>query len=178
MAEEIVNRVAASDLVTFDLEKYYQAGERVVLDIKDQLFQGLVLREKDFREYVGKEKWEQYKGKHVAVTCTAEAVIPVWAYMLLATALAPYANTVVFGDRVSLETRLFLQRLEAEDWDVYRGRRVVVKGCSKVEVPEAVFVEVAARLRQVVASLMFGEACSTVPLFKDSGKVRRDQQQR
>lgn len=162
----IVNRVANSQLVTFDLEELYAPGERVLIDIGDLLFQGLVLREKDFREYVRSHDWGQYAGKFVAITCSADAIVPTWAYMLLSVSLQPFAKAVVFGTLPELETQLFRQALEQVDWSQYQDAKVVVKGCSKVNVPVSAYVELANRLRPVASSIMFGEACSNVPLFK------------
>lgn len=164
--DEIVNRVAGSSLVTLDLEEYFQPGERVLLDIKQQLFQGLILREKDFREFIRNTDWSQYRGKFVAITCTADAIVPTWAYMLLATALQPYVARLTFGTLEDLEVELFRSKLDQVDWQQFKGAKVVVKGCSKVFVPSAVYVEATNRLMPFVTSLMFGEACSTVPLYK------------
>jgi hypothetical protein len=166
MEEQIVNRVSASNLVTFDLEELYTPGDRLLLDIKDQLFQGLILKEKDFRDFIKTHPWSQYTGKHVAIICSADAVIPTWAFMLLAVALQPYAATVVFGSLDDLEHHLFFQKLNSVDWQKFQSAKVVVKGCSKVAVPISAYVEVTSRLRPIAASIMFGEACSTVPLFK------------
>ncbi len=164
--DQIINKVAASSLVTLDLEEFYQPGERIVLDIKDQLFQGLILKEKDFREFIRNHDWAAYRGKYVSVCCSADAIVPTWAFMLLSISLQPYANKVVFGTEEDLETSVFLERLSAVDWQQFEGVKVVVKGCSKINVPQAVYVEAAFRLRPYAASIMFGEPCSTVPLFK------------
>lgn len=166
MSEEIKNRVAASALITFDLEDYYRAGERIVFDIKPLLEQELILREKPFREFVKNHDWSAFAGKHVAVCCSSDAIVPVWAFMLLVSALEPFAKTIVYGDLEKLEEKLFLDALAGVDWTSFAGAKVVLKGCSKVRVPEGVFVEATARLKPVVSSLMFGEACSAVPVFK------------
>jgi hypothetical protein len=166
MEKEIVNRVASSGLITFDLEEYYQPGERVLIDIKDQLFQGLILKEKDYREFIKVHNWQSYEDKFVAITCSTDAIVPIWAYMLLAIALQPYAKGVYFGTIEQLETRLFEESLSHINWVDFKGRKVVVKGCSKINVPASVYVEVAQHLQPVVASLMFGEPCSTVPLYR------------
>jgi len=163
---EIINRVASSSLVTFDLEAFYTPGERVVLDIKDQLFQGLILREKDFRDFIKRTDWAAFKDKFVAITCSADAIVPTWAYMLLGIALQPFAAKVIFGDAERLEEQLYRDKLASVNWEDYRNQKVVVKGCSKFNVPASLFVEVSMRLRPLVTSLMFGEPCSTVPLFK------------
>ena len=164
--KEIVNKVASSALVTFDLEELYQPGERILIDIKDQLFQGLVLKEKDFRDFVKTHNWQQYHDKFVAITCSVDAIVPTWAYMLLASALQPYARLFFFGSLERLEEKIFEEVLSKIRWADFSGKKVVVKGCSKVNVPVSVYTEVTRRLRPVVASLMFGEPCSTVPLYK------------
>ncbi|MBS1505839.1 MAG: DUF2480 family protein [Bacteroidetes bacterium] len=166
MEEQIVNRVAASNLITFDLEELYPVGDRVSFDIKDLLFQGLILKEKDFRDFIKNHDWAQYTGKHVAVTCTADAIVPTWAFMVVAVALKPFASTVFFGSPDELENHLFMKKLDQVDWNKFLDAKVVVKGCSKVNVPVSAYVEVANRLQPLVSSLMFGEPCSTVPLFK------------
>jgi hypothetical protein len=164
--DQIINRVASSSLITFDLETYHQPGERVLIDIKDQLYQELILREKDFRDFIRTHDWSQYQDKFVAITCSVDAIVPHWAYMLVGLAVEPYARFAVFGTLESLETELFRRSLASVDWSVYKGAKVVVKGCSKVFVPAAVYVDAARALRPLVSSLMFGEACSTVPLYK------------
>ncbi len=168
MEAEIINRVASSGLVTLDLEELYHSGERVVYDLKDNLFMGMILKEKDFREFLKTHDWTQYTGKNVAIVCSEDAIVPTWAYMLLAVNLEPYAHAFVFGDLQALEEKLFLEALEKIDPETYRDARVVVKGCSKVPVPTAAYVELTRRLRPVVQTLLFGEPCSTVPLYKRS----------
>ena len=164
--ENIVNKVAQSGLVTLDPAAFYPEGERVVYDIKDNLFQGLILREKDFREFVKTHDWAQYDGKNVAVTCTADAIVPAWAYMLLANRLAPYAREVVFGNEEVLETVLFVKNIANMDVEQYRDQRLVIKGCGDIDVPVSAYVELTRKLTPVVKSLMFGEPCSTVPIYK------------
>lgn len=166
MEKEILNRVSNSQLVTFDLEELYTSGERVLFDIKSLLFQELILREKDFRDFIKSHDWSQYANKYVAITCSADAVIPTWAYMLLTATLQPYAAMVVYGSLQDLETMLFKQSLDKIDWKKYSNAKVVIKGCSKLEVPISSYVEVTNRLRPVASSIMFGEPCSTVPVFK------------
>ena len=151
---------------TIDLEDFFVPGERVVFDIKDHLHQGLILKEKDFREFIKSNDWSAYKGKHVAIQCTADAIVPTWAFMLLSVALEPFAATIIFGTLEQLETQLFTSALNTVEWDKYKDGKVVVKGCSKVNVPTAIYVEVTNRLRPLAASIMFGEPCSTVPLYK------------
>lgn len=164
--KEIINRVANSPLVTLDLEEYYQPGERVVVDIKDQLFQELILKEKDFRNFIRTQDWSQYKNKFVAITCSADAIIPTWAYMLLTSALQPFAGTIVFGTIEDLETKIFSDQLRQLEWTKFKDAKVVIKGCSKVNVPAAVYVEATRLLMPWASSIMFGEPCSTVPVYK------------
>jgi len=166
MENEIINRVAQSPLVTFDLEKLYVPGERVLVDIKDQLFQEMILKEKDFRDYIKSTDWSSYKNKFVAITCSADAIVPTWAFMLLSIALEPHASKIVFGSLDDLENQIFQEELNKIDYESYRDAKVVIKGCSKVNVPVAVYVEATNRLRPITSSIMFGEPCSTVPLYK------------
>lgn len=166
--DQIVNKVAGSSLITFNLEEYYVPGDRILLDIKDQLYQGLILKEKDFRDFIKSHDWSQYQNKFIAITCSADAIVPTWAYMLLTIALQPFAKKIVFGSLQELETILYHEELAKVDWSKFKNAKVVVKGCSKVDVPIAVYVEATNRLKPLAASLMFGEPCSTVPLFKKS----------
>ena len=163
---EIVNRVATSAIKLFDLEELYVSGERVLLDISDQLYRGLVLKEKDFREYIRTNDWSQYRDKFVAATCSEDAIVPTWAYMLLTSSLQPYARTIVFGELKDLEEKIFFDALSRIDWSQFKDAKVVIKGCSKVAVPTAAYVEATRLMRPFAASIMFGEPCSTVPVFK------------
>ena len=164
--ENFVNKVAASGLVTLNLEEYYPAGERLVYDIKDNLFHGLMLREKDFREFIKTQDWSQYTGKNVAVICSADAIVPTWAYMLLANRMKPYVNEVVFGNLDVLEAVLFTKALSKIDINAFANERVVIKGCGDIAVPTAAYVELTNLLTPVVKSIMYGEPCSTVPVYK------------
>jgi hypothetical protein len=164
--KEIVNRVAGSGLVSINLEELVETREKVQIDIKDQLVQGLLLREKDFREYIKDHNWQQYQDKDVAVHCSSDALVPTWAFMLVAQALQPYAHFVAFGNLQDLNRQLFqhaLDQIRAED---YTGQRVVIKGCSDMEVPVSAYVEITRKLAPLVKSIMYGEPCSTVPVFK------------
>lgn len=165
-SEQIVNRVANSPLITFDLEEFYPEGERVAFDMHPHLYQGLILKEKDFREFVSAHDWSGYTGKYVAITCSADAIIPTWAYMLVGLALEPYARYVSFGSLDELESYLFNATLSKVNWSDFEGKKIVIKGCSTVKVPLNAYVQVANQLRKVATSVMFGEACSTVPLYK------------
>jgi hypothetical protein len=164
--ETIVNKVANSGLITLDLATYYHPGERLVFDIKEQLFQGLILREKDFREFVKAHDWSQYEGKNIAIICSADAIVPTWAYMLLVSKMEPYAHMVVFGNKDLLEDALFREALSRINLESYRDQRVVVKGCGDIPVPVSAYAEVTRMLRPVVKSMMYGEPCSTVPIYK------------
>jgi hypothetical protein len=164
--EPIVNRVAQSQLVTLDLEELYDQGERTVLDLKDTLYQGLILREKDFRIWVKEHDWNQYQGMNVAVNCSADAIIPTWAYMLVITKIQPFAKRVMLGSLEALEQSLFQEALANLDIRNYQNAKVVIKGCSKYPVPGFAYAEVTRLLTPVVSSLMYGEPCSTVPIYK------------
>ena len=164
--EEIVNRVANSGLISLDLEELYPQGERVFYDLKDNLFMGQILKEKDFRTFLKEHDWSAYQDKYVAVGCTEDAIVPTWAYMLLGLKLAPYAKDVIFGNLEELETKIMQEVIDQLPLDSYQDARVVVKGCSKIAIPTAAYVAISVKLQPVVKSLMFGEPCSTVPLYK------------
>lgn len=164
--ENIVNKVASSGLITLNLEEYFHNGERLVYDIKDNLFHGLILKEQDFRAFIKEHNWEQYSGKNIAITCSADAIVPTWAYMLLANRMKAYANEVIFGDLETLETVLYTKALAKININDYAGERVVIKGCADLEVPTSAYVEITALLTPVVKSIMYGEPCSTVPIYK------------
>ena len=164
--EPIPNRVARSKLVTFDLENHYPEGKRIVLDIKDWLHEGIVLREKEFRTFVLEHDWQQYKEAYVAMYCSTDAIIPGWAFMLVATKLQPFAKKVVQGNLEMLETSLYQSILESLDLSDYEGKPVIIKGCSNKPVPPNAYLLITTRLQSIAKSLMFGEACSSVPLFK------------
>lgn len=166
MEKEIVNKVTQSGLLTIDLEDFYYEGERVLFDIKDLLFQGMILREKDLREFVAKEDWSKYQNKFVGILCSVDAVIPTWAYMLLTIHLEPYAKKIVFGDLKTLEINLITESLSKLKVDDYKDARIVIKGCGKLPVPTFAYVELTRLLRPVAKSIMYGEPCSTVPLYK------------
>ena len=166
MAEEIVNRVATSALITLDLEEFYDQGERVVYDIKENLFQEMILKEKDFRSFIKSHDWSQYQDKNVAIHCSVDAIVPTWAYMLLANKLQPFARTVVFGSKEDLERALYEKALVQIKPEEYQDAKVVVKGCSKYDVPTSAYVAITSLLTPYAASIMYGEPCSTVPIYK------------
>lgn len=162
----IVNKVALSGLITFDLATLAPQGDRILFDIKDHLFHGLILREKDFREFIKTNDWSIYQDKNVAITCSADAIIPTWAYMLLANKLDPYAKEIIFGDLNVLETVLYEKSLENLDMSKFEGERIMVKGCGDIKIPESAFITFTRKLSKVAKSIMYGEACSSVPIYK------------
>ena len=168
MAEEIINRVANSKLEVFDLEDYYQEGTRSVIDIKDWLEHELILREEPFRTAVKTYDWSQYKNHYVALHCSNDAIVPNWAYMLITLALKPFAKHTAFGTLNDLETELYQDQLSQLDLTVYKNKPVIVKGCSNKPVPKSAFIMATNMLETVAKTLMFGEACSFVPLYKHS----------
>ncbi len=166
MSDAIINKVADSGLVSLDLENYYPKGEVVVFDMKDHLFMGLILKEKDFREALKNLDWDVYKNKYVAVTCTADAVIPVWAYMLVASNLFSIAKDFIMGDEKELHRTLFLKNLSAINTLEFTDKRIVIKGCGETPIGEFAYTEITKLLRPVAKSIMYGEPCSTVPVYK------------
>ena len=166
MAEEIINRVASSKLKTFDLEEIYPEGDRVLFDIKDWLFQELILKEKDFRASVKDHDWSQYRNSFVAITCSVEAIIPSWAFMLIAAEVTPFAKKVVVGDLELLETVLYQELLSFVDLKDFTDCPVIIKGCAEKPIPNSAFAFLIAKLQPIAKSILFGEACSTVPLYK------------
>lgn len=166
MEDVIVNKVAERGLITIDLEEYYPSGEAEVFDLKDHLFMGMILKEKDFREALKDLDWTVYQDKNVAITCTADAVIPMWAYMFVVTYLQPIAKDVAFGNEDTLHQTLFIKSLQKINPADYTDKRVVIKGCGDKAITEAAYVEVTRLLRPVAKSIMYGEPCSTVPIYK------------
>ncbi|KAA5820875.1 DUF2480 family protein [Algibacter amylolyticus] len=166
MEDEIINRVANSKLVTLDLEDYYPKGNRVLFDIKDWLFEGFVLREKDFRAQVKAFDWSQYKDAYVALTCSSDAIIPGWAYMFLSIQLEPYAKKTIVGNLDNLETSIYQDIINTIDVSDYKDKPIIIKGCSNKPVPQNAYIMLANKLQTVAKSIMYGEACSSVPLFK------------
>lgn len=166
--DEIINKVASANLLNVDLEDYYPKGTRSLIDIKDQLFQGLILKEKDFRQYIDSHDWSKYQDHYVGIYCSTDAIIPVWAYMLMASRLEPFAAKIVFGDREALETVLYQETLAKLDLEQFRDQRVIIKGCGNLPVPRSAYMELTRLIRPVAKSIMYGEACSTVPIFKQA----------
>ncbi len=166
MIEEIQNKVAQSGILTFNLEELLDNTTVYELDIKEQLYMGLMLKEKDFRDFVKANEWNQYAGGNVAVFCSTDAIVPTWAYMLIANKLSGIANEVVFGSKEFLLQQLFERKLSQMDLSAYKDQRVVIKGCSDKPVPVNAYVSITSKLTPLVKSLMFGEPCSTVPIYK------------
>ena len=166
MADTILNRVAKSALITFDLEKFYQIGTRKSLDLSQWLDQGIVLREKYFRNKLKEHDWKAYQDQFIALYCSSDAVLPAWASLLVATYLQPYAKKVVKGTLADLEIQLFLDEIQNIDFEAFKDKAVIIKGCSDKTVPEDAYVQLISRLQPIVKSLFYGEACSSVPLFK------------
>ena len=166
MKDEIINRVANSTLVTINLEDFYPEGQRILFDIKDWLYEGLVLREKEFRQEVNSHDWKQYQDNYVALTCSTDAIIPAWAYMLLSTQLEPYAVKVAIGNLDLLETSIYQDIINKLDVSEFKDKPIIIKGCSNKPVPTNAYVMLTSVLKPLAKSIMYGEACSSVPLFK------------
>lgn len=164
--EEIVNRVANSSLVSIDIDQYLDQSERAFFDLKDALFQGMILREKDFRLFVREFDWSQYSGKNVIVYCSVEAIIPAWAYMLIATKLEEHVNMVAMGDEDALENKIVDQAIAQIMRQDLKDAKVVIKGCGSLKNRDYAYFELTRQLMPVVSSIMYGEPCSTVPVFK------------
>lgn len=170
MNEPIINKVAESGLITVDPETWYPKGESAIFDMKDHLFMGLILKEKDFREVLKKLDWEQYRDKNLALYCSADAIIPVWAYMLVATYLQPVAKEIVMGNQEEMLKTIFLKNISTIRSDEFTGKRVVIKGCGETPIGDFAYMELTKLLTPVAQSIMYGEPCSTVPIFKKKSK--------
>ena|SRR6478609_175919 len=166
MQDEIINKVANSALEVFDLEDYYPNGIRTQIDISQWLFEGFLLKEKDFREALKNHDWTQYQNQYVAIDCSTDAIIPAWATILVTVYLTPFAKKVVTGNLSDLETALYQEIIPTIDYSVYQDKPVILKGCSKKPVPESAYIMAIQRLQPFAKSIMYGEACSAVPLFK------------
>ena len=166
MTEPLINKVAESGLITLDPEQYYPKGETGVFDLKDFLFMGLILKEKDFREALKNFDWEKFRDKNVSLLCSADAIIPVWAYMLAMSYLQPVAKEIIMGDEKELYKQIFLKNLSAIDVNEFADKRIVIKGCGEAPIEDFVYAELTKKLRPVAKSIMYGEPCSTVPVFK------------
>ena len=166
MENEITNKVANSGIVTIDLEEFYVDGERVLFDIKPHLFMEQILKEKDFREFIKANDWSIYEDKIIGLVCSADAIVPTWAYMLLTLALEPFAKKIIFGNLNEIETILFSEKLNALDVSQFKDARVVIKGCGEKDIPKNAYVQLTTLIKPLAKSIMYGEPCSTVPLYK------------
>lgn len=166
MPNEIVNRVAKSSLKTINLEDLYPLGKRISIDIKPWLFNGFILKEKEFRTLLKNHDWNQYKNTYIALNCSSEAIIPSWAYMLIATYLTSFAKKTVVGSMQELENAIFQDIISNFTIDDYKNKPVIIKGCANKPIPETAYIQLIEKLQPIAKSIMFGEACSSVPLYK------------
>ena len=166
MEDIIINKVAQSAIETLDLERFYPEGETIIFDLKQYLFMELILKEKEYREQLKNTNWETYKEKIVCITCSADAIIPLWAYMLAVTYLQPVSKEVMAGTEEFVHEYLFLKNIAAININEYAGKRIVIKGCGEKQIPASIYAEITKRLRPVAKSIMYGEPCSTVPVYK------------
>jgi len=166
MIDEIKNRVANSNLITVDLEDFYPKGKRLEVDISMFLFQGLLLREREFRVKINKHDWSQYQHSYIALTNKNQALVPAWAFMLITTKLSPIAKMIIIGNKNELEIIIFSNIIAKIDVSNYKDRPVIIKGCSKKDIPENSYIQLIQKIQPVAKSIMYGEACSSVPLFK------------
>ncbi|MEO6681880.1 MAG: DUF2480 family protein [Ginsengibacter sp.] len=173
MEDIIINKVAQSGLITLDLEKYYPKQEIVEFDLKEYLFMELILKEKDFREAMKNHDWSVYQNKNIALHCSADAIIPIWAYMLVTTYAEVYADQIIYGNKETVLNALYLKNLSEIDPQEFENKRVVIKGCADIKIPEAAYVEITQKLRPVVLSMMYGEPCSTVPVYKKPREIKK-----
>lgn len=166
MEEVLINRVASSGLITINLEEFYPQGEIIPFDLKPYLFMELILKEKDFREAMKAHDWSQYTDKNLAVFCSTDAIIPIWAYMLVATQASPFANEIFQGTTDDLLKVHYEQVIKDFNAEEYKNERIVIKGCSNKPVPASAYLALTKKLRPFVQSIMYGEPCSTVPIYK------------
>lgn len=166
MADEIINKVASSALVSLDLEEYYPKEDIAGFDLKPMLFMELILKEKEFRQSLADTDWSKFSGKIVAVYCSTDAIIPIWAYMLVGSYLQPVAKDIIFGNEEKAREAVFIKNIAAIDPTDFHDQRVVVKGCGELPIGESAYLEITKMLRPVVKSIMYGEPCSTVPIYK------------
>ncbi|PCH54111.1 MAG: hypothetical protein COC22_00855 [Flavobacteriaceae bacterium] len=166
MSNKIVNRVAKSQLKTINLEDFYPQGIRTSINIKNWLFQELIVKESEFREHLKNHNWGQYKNSYVALMCSCDAIIPSWAFMLITTYLSPFAKKIVVGDLIALETAIYYEIIANFNTDEFINKPLIIKGCSNKPIPETAYIQLIEKLQPIAKSIMFGEACSTVPLYK------------
>ena len=168
MNKPLVNRVAQSKLITIKLEEWISTEEAVDFDIADFLFKGLIIKEKEFREALDLHIWEQYSNKNFRIHCSKDVIIPIWAYMLITSKVSPYAKSISFGTKDEVISELLLEKIHDLDLSIYKNQKVVIKGCGDYNLKPLVYIKLVNRLNPIVQSLMFGEPCSTVPIFKQS----------
>ena len=171
--EEITNKVKNSGIITIDLTDYLPQNEIIEIDLAQNLWQGLVLKEKDFRTYIAEENWAKFQGKIATIFCSADAIIPTWAYMLVASSLVDYATEIYVGNKAEATIKYVSKQIEQLNEADFSEARVVIKGCAAIENPETLFLELTTKLRPVVKSLMYGEPCSTVPVYKKKKEETR-----
>lgn len=170
MARDIINKVAQSDLITLDLTDFSKGVSIDEFDLKDFLFNGLVLKEKDFRESLKEYDFSKYKNKTVAVFCSSQSIIPMWAYMLISSYLSGVTKSIFFGTKKMVLQKLMLEKINAIDNSCYINKKVIVKGCGSVPLSEDLYLAITLKLQAKVKILMFGEACSAVPVYKKRKK--------
>lgn len=168
----LVNKVARSGLKTINLEQFFPDVQIASFDLKDYLFMELILKEKDFRAALKEHDWTQYDGKVLCVFCSVDAIIPTWAYMLVTSYATPHAIRVVQSDKSTFIKLAYQEVLSNLDISQYADQRIVIKGCSDKPVPPFAYVELTRRLRPIAKSIMYGEPCSTVPIYKKPRIVR------
>ena len=173
MDKPLVNRVANSSLKTIDLESFLPKEEIVEFDIKDYLFQGLILKEKDFRAELKAFDWSVLEGKQLLIYCSVDAIVPVWAYMLVSANARKYTDLIFFGSKKELNQTAIQKALDKIDGSIYKGERIIIKGCSEHDVPVSAYVELTSKLQPYAQSIMFGEACSNVPIFKRPRELKK-----
>ena len=166
MSDQLINKVAESGLISLDLAQYIPNNEIVVFDIKPYLFMELILKEKDFRASLSSIDWTQFENKIVGIFCSTDSIIPMWANMLIVANLSPYAKSVYFGDEIKTRELVLLEEIQKLDATGFADQRVVVKGCGETPIGESAFIAITQKLRPVVKSIMYGEPCSTVPVYK------------
>jgi len=164
--DEIINKVANSSLQVFDLEDYYIPGIRTQIDLAPWLYEGFILKEKEFRETLKNHDWQQYQDHFIAVHCSTDAILPAWAMILVTVHVSPYAKKVIYGSVEDLETILYSEILSKLDYSIYMDKPIILKGCSKKPVPQSAYILAVQQLQNYAKSILFGEACSAVPLYK------------
>lgn len=166
--QQLTNKVAESGIVTIDLEKFLPQEDIVIFDLKDFLFMGLILKEKDFRQSLKELDTAKFENKNVAITCSADAIIPMWAYMLVTSLLQPLSKEIFFGNEQDVQNKILFKNIYTINTIEYLDKRVVIKGCGERQIPEEAFIEITKLLRPIAKSIMYGEPCSTVPIYKQA----------